>query len=242
MARHMVRICALTIAVCLIAACGAPSESPEMTEDELVAKARGIHDRVLTIDTHDDIPFNFATEEVDPGKRGGRQVDLPKMEEGGLDAGFFIVFVGQTERTPENYEKAKVDAMKKFDAIHRMTEEMYPDQIELAYTTDDVIRIHESGKLVACIGIENGYVIGKDLSLLKKYQELGARYITLAHGGHNDIADSSTPRDRLGDGEAEHNGVSAFGQEVIAEVTLCYSENQVINHRAPPLGLFSLLA
>jgi membrane dipeptidase len=140
------------------------------------------------------------------------------MEEGGLDAGFFIVFVGQTERTPENYEKAKVDAMKKFDAIHRMTEEMYPDRIELAYTTDDVLRIHESGKLVACIGIENGYVIGKDLSLLKKYQELGARYITLAHGGHNDIADSSTPRDRLGDGEAEHNGVSAFGQEVIAEM------------------------
>lgn len=218
MARHMVRICTLIIAVCLVAACGAPSESPEMTEDELVAKARGIHDRVLTIDTHDDIPFNFATEEVDPGKRGGRQVDLPKMEEGGLDAGFFIVFVGQTERTPENYEKAKVDAMKKFDAIHRMTEEMYPDRIELAYTTDDVLRIHESGKLVACIGIENGYVIGKDLSLLKKYQELGARYITLAHGGHNDIADSSTPRDRLGDGEAEHNGVSAFGQEVIAEM------------------------
>jgi membrane dipeptidase len=218
MAQLMTKLCILTIAFSLITACGAPPEDPTMSEDELIAKARDIHDRVLTIDTHDDIPFNFATEAADPGERGNRQVDLPKMKEGGLDAGFFIVYVGQTERTADNYEKAKADAMTKFEAIHRMTKEMYPDRIELAHSPDDVLRIHNSGKLVACIGIENGYVIGKDISLLKKYHELGARYITLAHGGHNDIADSSTPRDRLGDGEAEHNGVSEFGQEVIAEM------------------------
>ena len=190
----------------------------ELTEDEIIAKAMEIHERILTIDTHDDIPENFATAEVDPGVRGDRQVDLPKMKEGGLDAGFFIVFVGQTERTPENYEKAKADGMVKFDAIHRMTEEMYPGEIELAYTADDVERIHADGKLVACIGIENGYVIGKDLSLIADYHRLGARYITLAHGGHNDIADSSTPRDRLGDAEEEHGGISKFGEQVIAEM------------------------
>ena len=95
---------------------------------------------------------------------------------------------------------------------------MYPDQIELAYTADDVERIDESGKLVALIGIENGYVIGKDLSLLERYHELGARYITLAHGGHNDIADSSTPRENLGDGDTEHDGVSEFGETLIAEM------------------------
>jgi len=164
-----------------------------------------------------DIPFNYATEEVDPGKRGESQVDLPKMEEGGLDAAFFIVYVGQTARTEANYEKAKADAMTKFDAIQRMTE-MYPDRIGLARSADDVVRIHESGKLVAAIGIENGYVIGKDLSLLAKYHELGARYITLAHGGHNDIADSSTPQKGLGDAEEEHGGLSAFGREVVAEM------------------------
>ncbi len=179
-------------------------------------KALAIHKRVLTIDTHDDIPFNFATPEVDPGVRGERQVDLPKMREGGLDVGFFIVFVGQTPRTPENYEKAKADAMTKFDAIHRMTEKMHPNTIGLAHTPADVERIHKSGKLVACIGIENGYVIGKDLSLIRKYHELGARYITLAHGGHNDIADSATPRQ--GEPEAEHNGLSPFGREVVAEM------------------------
>ncbi len=189
-----------------------------MSEEELTAKAKGIHENLLTIDTHDDIPLTFASEEVDPGVRGDRQMDLPKMIEGGLDAGFFIVFVGQTERTPENYAKAKEDAMTKFNAIHRMTEEMYPDKIELAYTADDVVRINNSGKLVACIGIENGYVVGKDLSLLKKYHDLGARYITLAHNGHNDICDSANPREQLGDSESEHNGVSEFGKKVIAEM------------------------
>lgn len=208
-----------TLAVALllpivVAACG----SAEVSSDDLAARAAGMHDRVLTIDTHDDIPFDFATDSVDPGVRGERQVDIPKMIAGGLDAGFFVVYVGQTARTPENYEKAKADAMTKFNGIHRMTELLYPDKIELAYTAADVSRIHDSGKLVAAIGIENGYVIGKDLSLLEKYYGLGARYITLAHGGHNDIADSATPRENLGDEEEEHGGISDFGKEVISEM------------------------
>ncbi|NIR47251.1 membrane dipeptidase [candidate division KSB1 bacterium] len=192
--------------------------SSDTSKKDLIAKAKAIHNRVLTIDTHDDIPFNFATDEVDPGVRGDRQLDIPKMQEGGLDAGFFIVYVSQTERTPENYEKTMADALTKFNAIHRMCEDMYPEKIELAYTPDEVERIHKNGKLVACIGIENGYVIGKDLSLLKKYHELGARYITLAHNGHNDICDSANPRESLGDQETEHNGVSKFGEKVIAEM------------------------
>lgn len=216
-----------TIAVALIGAMGwacadadqLATRTPEPeTEEQLIARALEIHGRVLTIDTHDDIPFNFSTEEVDPGLRGERQVDLPKMREGGLDVAFFIVYVGQTARTPENYDKAKADAMTKFDAIHRMAEEMYPEQIEIAYTADDVERIAADGKLVAAIGIENGYVIGTDLSLLKTYHSLGARYITLAHNGHNDIADSAGPRANLGDTEVEHGGISAFGEEAIAEM------------------------
>ncbi len=214
MARTLLIACAL-----MLGACGAATDETSPAEpDDPESRARAIHERVLTLDTHDDIPLDFATPDVDPGVRGERQVDLPKMREGGLDTGFFIVFVGQTARTPENYEQAKADAMTKFNSIHRMTEEMYPDQIELAYSADDVVRIQGSGKLVACIGIENGYVIGKDLSLLEKYHGLGARYITLAHGGHNDIADSSTPREALGDSEEEHGGVSPFGEQVIAEM------------------------
>ena len=208
----------------LASACGrsepAPASAPDPTAEAAarVERARGIHDRVLTIDTHDDIGFDFATSEADPGIRGGRQVDLVKMKEGGLDAAFFIVYVGQTERTPENYKQATADAMTKFDAIHRMAEEMYPDRVEIAYTADDFERIAAGGKLVAAIGIENGFVIGTDLSLLETYHTRGARYITLAHNGHNDIADSANPRENLGDAESEHDGISAFGEEVIAEM------------------------
>ena len=196
--------------------CGMTALGQQADDKALVARAMDIHRRVLTIDTHDDIPPNFATPEVDPGVRGDRQVDLPKMREGGLDVGFFIVFVGQGDRTAEGYEKAKADAVAKFDAIHRMTEKMHPGTIGLAYSPADVERIHKSGKLVAAIGIENGFVIGKDLSLVEKYHARGARYITLAHGGHNDIADSATPRAH--EPQVEHNGLSAFGRQVVAEM------------------------
>ena len=180
-------------------------------------RALAIHEAVMTIDSHDDIPPTFATEAVDP-LDARRQLNLRKMRAGGLDAAFFIVYVGQTRRTPENYAQAQADAMTKFDAIHRMAEEMYPDLIEIAYTADDVQRIHADGKLVAAIGIENGYVIGRDLSTLQRYHDLGARYVTLAHNGHNDIADSAQARMDLGDAESEHDGISEFGEQVIAEM------------------------
>jgi membrane dipeptidase len=188
--------------------------APDGADDPaLLARARSIHDRALTIDTHDDIPFNFATPEVDPGVRGPRQVDIPKMVEGGLDVAFFVVFVGQGPRTPEGNEQAKEQALTKFRAIHRMAEEMHPDKIGIAYRPDHVSRIARGGRRVAAIGIENGYVIGHDLTLIRRYYDLGARYMTLTHGGHNDIGDSATPR---GDEPvAEHGGLSAFGREVV---------------------------
>ncbi len=194
----------------VFAACTAKSQ-PEGDLD-IEARARAVQDSVITIDTHDDIPGNFATAEVDP-LDAQRQVTLSKMKDGGLDVAFFAVFVGQTPRTPENYDKAKADAMQKFDAIHRMAEKMYPGMIEIAYTPDDVRRIHADGKLVAAIGIENGYVIGKELSLIKKYYDLGARYMTLAHTRNNDICDSSTDPEG-----PEHHGLSDFGKKVVAEM------------------------
>ena len=188
-----------------------PASSDRMA-DPRVAVARAIHDRVIAMDTHVDIPNNYATAEVDPGVRGRSKVDLVKMREGGLDAAFFIVYVGQGPRTPEGNQRAKDAAMNKFTAIHRMAEQMHPDKIGIAYRADDVARIHRSGKLVAAIGIENGYVIGNDLSLIRTYFDLGGRYMTLTHNGHNDIGDSNTPR------EPEHNGLSPFGEQVVREM------------------------
>ncbi|MBN1239242.1 MAG: dipeptidase, partial [Gammaproteobacteria bacterium] len=160
-------------------------------------------------------PFDFATDAVDP-MSANLQVNLEKMRRGGLDAAFFIVYVGQTERTPENYAAAQSDARRKFDAIHRMTDELYPDEIGLAYTADDVERLVDEGRLAAAIGIENGYVIGTDLDLLDRYHELGARYMTLVHNGHNDLADSAVPRPDLGDdGPEEHGGLSELGRQAV---------------------------
>ena len=117
--------------ILLLGMIGCDNTDPaQMSEADLRATAEAIHDAVITIDSHVDIPLDFATESVDP-LNSVRQVNLENMLTGGLDAAFFIVFVGQTERTPENYAQAKTDAMTKFDAIHSMTDEMYPYLIEL---------------------------------------------------------------------------------------------------------------
>lgn len=191
---------------------------PPPARQDMVVRTRALHERVLTLDSHVDIPFEFASDSVDPGIRGAYKVDLPKMREGGLDGAFWIVYVRQTPaRDAAAHAKAHDQAMVKFRAIHRMAEEMYPDQVELAYRADDVERINATGRRVGIIAIENGSVIGNDLSLISRYHELGARYITLAHGGHNDICDSATPRS-WDSTDAEHNGVSPFGEQVIAEM------------------------
>src|SRR5688572_12100846 len=176
------------------------------SEDELIALARGIHERVMTIDTHSDIPVNFATSEFMPGTAEA-QVNLDGMEQGGLNASFFIVYVGQGERNEAGYLAAKADALAKFDAIHRMTDFLYPDRIGLATTAVEAAAIHADGRMVALIGMENGFVIGKDISLLEEFRKRGARYMTLVHNGHNDIGDSAQPQARLNDVEAEHGGL-----------------------------------
>jgi membrane dipeptidase len=177
-----------------------------------------IHERVRTLDTHVDIHEDMSFDPVfDPGTLTSQQVDLPKMEAGGLDSAFFIVWVAQTARSEADYAIAKERAIRKFRAIHRMTEH-YPDRIGLAYSPQQYKEIADSGRKVAMIGIENGFIIGKDLSLVEDYYNRGARYMTLAHNGHNDICDSSQPSATLGDAEEEHGGVSEFGFRVIDEM------------------------
>jgi len=187
----------------------------QLNRDELAQKAAKIHDKVLTVDTHVDTPMRLVRsnynlgERHDPERRGGR-VDFPRMKEGGLDAIFFAVFVGQGPRTPEGNEKAKETALNIFDAIHKSLEQ-HADLAELAVTPDDASRIEKAGKRAVFIGMENGHPVGNDLSLIKKYYDLGARYITLCHTKNNDICDSSTD-------STEHHGLSEFGEKVVAEM------------------------
>src|SRR4030095_11222962 len=119
------------------------------------------------------------------------------------DASFFIVYVGQQD--PRNvpdalsaagYERAYRAAIAKFDAVHHLTEEIAPNEIELALTAADVTRIAKSGKKVAVIGIENGYPIGTDLNRVKEFWQRGGRYMSLAHNGHSQPAHSTTGQAR----------------------------------------------
>jgi len=184
-------------------------------EKDILAEARAIHDRVITIDTHDDINPNNFTVDVNYTMDLNTQVNLPKMESGGLDVSWMIVYVGQGPLTAEGYSNAYDAAIAKFEAIHRLAEEIAPEAIEIAYSSEDVRRIVASGKKVAMIGIENAYPVGLDLSNVRKFQEMGGRYMSLSHNGHSQFSDSNT-------GERDdiwlHNGLSDLGKEAVAEM------------------------
>ncbi len=205
-ARHLVL--AVTAAVPLAA---------QQPDAALVSRARAIHDRVITLDTHVDInPSNFRTGQQNYKDRLNTQVNVPRMIEGGLDAAFLIVYVGQSPSfSPEAYARAKAQALEKFDAIHRLVTEIAPDKVALALTPDDVRRIAREGKKAILIGVENGYPIGEDISNVKLFADRGARYLSLAHNGHSQLSDSNTGER---DGSYQWNGMSPLGEQVIGEL------------------------
>lgn len=227
--RSIKHLTTVSLLAALLAACGdnpAPTQasgaaaapaSPSAVESEqqLVQRALGIHERVITLDTHADINTSNFTPDNNYTSNLDTQVNLPKMEQGGLDVAWFIVYTGQSTLDAEGYGAAYANAIDKFDAIHRLAEEIAPDQIEIAYTSDDVRRIIAAGKKVAMIGVENAYPIGTDLSNIELFHEMGARYMSLAHNGHSQFADSNT-------GERDevwlHGGLSELGRKAIAEM------------------------
>ena len=188
---------------------------PAQDDTALVARARAIHDRVLTLDTHNDIEPDRFTASCNYTMRLTTQVNLPKMRDGGLDVSFMIVYVGQGPLTPQGYEDAYRQAVAKFDAVHRLTEQIAPKEIGLALTPADVRKIAASGRKVAVIGVENGYPIGLDIRRVKEFYDRGGRYLSLAHNGHSQLADSNTGER---DGRWLYGGLSPLGKQVIAEL------------------------
>lgn len=200
--------------MCFITAISCAEKKEKIVETTL-EKAQRIHEDVITIDTHNDINIKNFTDSINYSQKLDTQVNIPKMKEGGLDVSWLIVYTGQDTLTDEGYAKAKENAMQKFEAIHKLCEEIAPDQIELALTSNDVKRIVGSGKKAAMIGVENAYPIGTDMGEFENYYNLGARYISLAHNGHSQFSDSNT-------GEADdtwlHNGLSDLGKEAVIEM------------------------
>jgi membrane dipeptidase len=201
------------VAVCTLFLVEAAAQITAQTPS--VRNARTVHDRVITLDSHVDINTENFTPRRNYTQRLPIQVDLPKMQAGGLDAAFFVVQVPQRALTAQGYDRAYTAAVEKFDAIHRLTTTLAPNQIGLALTPEDVRRIIGQGKRVALIGVENGYPIGEDIRRVREFYDRGARYLSLAHDGHNQLSDSNTGER---DGVWRHNGLSALGRQVIAEL------------------------
>ncbi|MBC8006352.1 MAG: membrane dipeptidase [Verrucomicrobia bacterium] len=183
--------------------------------DKHERKAQRIHTQCLTVDTHCDTPmlmikpgFNLREEHKSPNSR----VDLPRMKSGGLDAMFFGVFTGQKPRTDENYLKTYALANRMLDSIHSMVAQN-ADLATLALRADDLQQIKKTGKRAIYIGMENGFPLAKNITRVEEFYKKGVRYITLCHSYHNDLCDSSSDA-----APVEHNGLSAFGKEVIGEM------------------------
>lgn len=182
-------------------------------EAAMLKKADRIHEAVLTVDTHCDTPMRLMRPGFDLGVRNDNGcIDFPRMKEGGLDAEFFAVFIGQGPRNDSAHQVVFDRSMEIFRAIHESIEKN-SDQAELALTTEDAYRIEARGKRAAFIGVENGYPLGNNIENVARFYEMGARYITLSHSRNNDVCDSSTDP-----GGAEYNGLSDFGVEVVKEM------------------------
>ena len=176
---------------------------------------RLLHERILTLDTHLDTPVLFERRGWDFNlwheyDWDGSQVDLPRMEAGGLDGGFFVIYTPHGPLTPQGYAKARDDALIRARHIQRVVAEN-KDKLAFATTADDAARLHREGKRIVYQSIENSYPLGTDLSLLATFYRMGVRMAGPVHNGTNQFADSSRDKPRW-------NGLSPLGRQWVAEM------------------------
>jgi membrane dipeptidase len=184
----------------------------------LAAGAAQAQDPPVTIDSHVDIPFDYMGEpRFDVGKPTPLLVDLGKMERGGLNAAFFVIWVPQGPLTDAGYARAMAQARRKYDGIGHMLLR-YPDRIRLATTPAQLLANHKAGLLSATIAIENSYSLGHDLHRLDAAYDRGVRSLGLVHVGNNDLCTSSQPDTEHGEpamNSAGDTGMSDFGRAVV---------------------------
>ena len=198
----------------LLAALGLTLALPASAQQAVNPVDRLFHEQILTLDTHLDTPVLFER----PGWRfadwhniaeDGSQVDLPRMEAGGLDGGFFVIYTPQGPLTPEGFAKARDDALMRAVWIQRVVA-ANPDKLALATTVADAERLHKQGKRIVYQSIENSYPLGQDLGLLATFHRLGVRMAGPVHSKNNQFADSTTDTPRW-------NGLSPLGRQWVAE-------------------------
>lgn len=216
------RVATLTATLCFAATLAFANEAPpreprsDWSESRLLEFAREVHRNCLTIDSHMDVPIvlkrpGFDISQEHSWHEHASQVDFPRMKSGGMDGGFFVIFVGQGELSHQGRADAIAAGFEIADLIHKTVAER-SDLAAIATSSSEAYAIRDSGKRVVFIGIENGYTIGRNIDLLKEYYDRGARYFGITHTKNNDLADSSTDPD----GNL-HMGLSDLGRAAVEE-------------------------
>ena len=187
---------------------------PAMAQDKVSRADMALHQRLLTLDTHLDTSANLEIPgwkiTDDHSAEGAMaQVDVPRMKKGGLDGGFWVVFMPQGPLTADAYHDIRDRALVRTARIREMVA-ANPKVFELALTADDATRIAKAGKSPAYISIENSYPLGEDLSLLETFYKLGVRMAGPVHTANNQLADSANEKPRW-------NGLSPLGREWVKE-------------------------
>ena len=178
-----------------------------MAGDGIPERARRLHFSSLVIDTHADTTQRFLDDSFDLGARNALgSVDIPRMKEGGLGAIFFSIWIPSKITGPTAVKRA----LDQIDAVHEQVRKHSKD-LALVTTAEGIREAHKQGKIAALIGVEGGHMIASDLSVLRTYAALGARYMTLTHTGNVEWADASTDK-------PIHNGLTGFGMEVVREM------------------------
>lgn len=180
-------------------------------------KAKAIHNRILTLDSHCDTPM-FFPQGVKFDHRDSRiLVDLHKMTEGHQDAVTMVAYLPQPKVGEDFREKVEfpVEGPKEYaELIFGKIEDIVAankEYLSIARTPDELYVNKLTGRKSIMLGIENGLALESDINNVKHFANRGIVYITLCHNGDNDICDSAR-------GSNTHNGVSAWGEKVIKEM------------------------
>jgi membrane dipeptidase len=179
-------------------------------------EAAAIQRELITLDSHLDTPANLVVPGFNILDRHSyahdfTQVDVPRMREGALDGGFWVIYSPQGELTKTGYEKSRDTALLRALAVRSMVT-ANPDIFELAIEADDASEIKKSAKHIVYMSMENAYPLGTDVSLLDTFYKFGLRMVGPLHFKNNQFGDSSTDPDG-----AKWGGLSPLGETLVAE-------------------------